>query len=121
MAPHRVGTLHVPRGLLAVSGPDIDEADGPHITIPVPPGEYALEEAQARHTYHCEWEENQATSTDTLAVRVLIGDTPAATWEMASRPDDGPRLLPDNGIFGFDTDGATGCFAAPKPAKWSES
>lgn len=30
---------------------------------------------------------------------------------MARRPDDDPRLLRENGIFGFDTDGATGCFA----------
>lgn len=53
----------------------------------------------------------QVTRTDTMAVRVLLSDTPAATWEMAFRPDDDPRLLRENGIFGFDTDGATGCFA----------
>ncbi|MFI1183479.1 DUF4241 domain-containing protein [Streptomyces sp. NPDC020799] len=109
--PRRIGTLRVPSGLLAVSGPDSDNGDGPHIPVPVPPGEYVLEEAQARHTYHCEWEQSEVTRTDTTAVRVLVSDSPAATWEMARRPGDDPRLLRENGIFGFDTDGATGCFA----------
>ncbi|MFJ5156391.1 DUF4241 domain-containing protein [Streptomyces sp. NPDC088353] len=109
--PRRTGALRVPSGLLAVSGPDSDDGDGPHITVPVPPGAYVLEEAQARHTYHCEWEGSEVTRTDTLAVRVLISESPAATWEMALRSDDDPRLLRENEIFGFDTDGATGCFA----------
>ncbi|MGW2897526.1 DUF4241 domain-containing protein [Streptomyces sp. NPDC001212] len=109
--PRRTGSLRVPSGLLAVSGPDSDDGDGPHITVPVPPGEYVLEEAQARHTYHCEWEGSEVTRTDTMAVRVLISESPAATWKMARRSDDDPRLLRENEIFGFDTDGATGCFA----------
>ncbi|WP_406323778.1 DUF4241 domain-containing protein [Streptomyces sp. NBC_01637] len=109
--PRRIGALRLPSGLLAVSGPDSDDGNGPHITVPVLPGEYVLEEAQARHTYHCEWEGSQVTRTDTMALRVLINDIPAATWEMALRPDDDPRLLRENEIFGFDTDGATGCFA----------
>ncbi|MFJ5900915.1 DUF4241 domain-containing protein [Streptomyces sp. NPDC093064] len=109
--PRRTGALRVPSGLLAVSGPDSDDGDGPHITVPVPPGEYVLEEARARHTYHCEWKGSEVTRTDTMAVRVLINESPAATWEMARRPVDDPRLLRENEIFGFDTDGATGCFA----------
>ncbi|MET9388615.1 DUF4241 domain-containing protein [Streptomyces sp. NPDC002928] len=109
--PRRIGTLRVPSGLLAVSGPDIDHRDGPHITVPVPPGEYVLEEAQARHTYHCEWEGSEVTRTDTMAVRLLISEAPAASWEMALRPDDDLRLFIENQISGFDTDGATGCFA----------
>ncbi|MEU6162333.1 DUF4241 domain-containing protein [Streptomyces sp. NPDC047130] len=109
--PHRTGTLRVPSGLLAVSGPDINRGNGPHLTIPVTPGEYMLDEAQARHTYHCEWEGGPVTRTDTLAVRVLLSDTPAATWQMALRPDDDPRLFQEGEISGFITDGATGCFA----------
>lgn len=109
--PRRIGTLRVPSGQLAVSGPDIDHGEGPHMRVPVPPGEYVLEEAQARHTYHCEWAGSDVTRTDATAVRVLVSESPAATWEMARRPDDDPRLLRENEIFGFDTDGATGCFA----------
>ncbi|MFK3733832.1 DUF4241 domain-containing protein [Streptomyces sp. NPDC088090] len=109
--PRRIGTLRVPSGLLAVSGPDDGDGGGPHLTVPVPPGEYVLEEAQVRHTYPCEWSRGLVTRTDTTAVRVRVGDAPAATWEMAYRPGDDPRLLPDGGISGFVTDGATGCFA----------
>ncbi|WP_240653694.1 DUF4241 domain-containing protein [Streptomyces sp. AcE210] len=109
--PRRIGTLRVPSGLLAVSGPDIDHGDGPHITVPVPPGEYVLEEAQARHTYHCEWEGREVTRTDTMAVSVLVSEAPAVSWEMALGSDDDPRLFIENEIAGFDTDGATGCFA----------
>ncbi|MEU6986427.1 DUF4241 domain-containing protein [Streptomyces sp. NPDC046324] len=108
--PRRIGTLRVPSGLLAVSGPDIDR-EGPHITVPVPPGEYVLEEAQARHSYHCEWERSGVTRTDTMAVRLLVSEAPATTWEMALRPEDDLRLFIENQISGFDTDGATGCFA----------
>ncbi|WP_327302156.1 DUF4241 domain-containing protein [Streptomyces sp. NBC_01298] len=109
--PRRIGTLRVPSGLLAISGPDIDHADGPHVTVPVPPGEYVLDEARARHTYHCEWEQSEVTRTDTLAVRLLVSEAPAVSWEMALRPEDDPRLFIENQISGFDTDGATGCFA----------
>ncbi|MET9962785.1 DUF4241 domain-containing protein [Streptomyces sp. NPDC006326] len=109
--PRRVGTLRVPSGLLAVSGPDIDRGEGPHITVPVPPGEYVLEEAQVRHSYHCEWEGDRVTRTDTTAVRLLVSETPAASWEMARRPGDDLRLFIDHQISGFATDGATGCFA----------
>ncbi|WP_405784462.1 DUF4241 domain-containing protein [Streptomyces sp. NBC_01378] len=77
--PRRIGALRVPSGQLAVSGPDSDDGNGPHITVPVPPGEYVLEEARARHTYHCEWEGSQVTRTDTMAVRVFVSDIPAAT------------------------------------------
>ncbi|MCX5376611.1 DUF4241 domain-containing protein [Streptomyces sp. NBC_00091] len=109
--PRRTGTLRVPGGLLAVSGPDIDRGDGPHITVPVPPGEYVLEEAQVSYEYDCEWRGRRVAATDTTAVRLLVSETPAAAWEMARRPGDDPRLCIENEIFGFDTDGATGCFA----------
>ncbi|MFD7710175.1 hypothetical protein ACFV6E_08085 [Streptomyces sp. NPDC059785] len=60
--PRRIGSLRVPSGLLAVSGPDIDHGDGPHITVPVPPGEYVLEEAPASlHAHRYEWEARDVT------------------------------------------------------------
>ncbi|AIA07799.1 hypothetical protein DC74_7377 [Streptomyces noursei] len=110
LEPRRSGTLRVPSGLLAISGPDSSD-DGPAITISVPPGEYALEEAQVRVGYNCEWSQRWVTHTDTTAVRMCVSDTPAASWEMSLGPEDDPRLLGENEIFGFDTDGATGCFA----------
>ncbi|MFG3495094.1 DUF4241 domain-containing protein [Streptomyces sp. NPDC047928] len=109
--PRRTGTLRVPSGLLAISGPDNLSDDGPAITVPIPPGEYVLEEAQVRVGYDCEWSQGWVTRTDTTAVRLRISETPASSWEMGLGPDDDPRLLGENEIFGFDTDGATGCFA----------
>ncbi|WP_229891684.1 DUF4241 domain-containing protein [Streptomyces mashuensis] len=109
--PRRTGTLRVPSGLLAVSGPDYPSDQGPAITVPVPPGEYALEEAEVGIGYYCEWSEGWVTRTDTTAVRLRISEIPAASWEMGLGPDDDPRLLAEDEIFGFNTDGATGCFA----------
>ncbi|MFD5878316.1 DUF4241 domain-containing protein [Streptomyces yangpuensis] len=109
--PRRVAGLRVPSGLLAVSGPDADEGDGPRITVPVPPGEYVLDEACVRYSYHCEWRNAEVTTTSCTAVRLLVSETPATAWEMALAPDDDPRLFIENQIAGFDTDGATGCFA----------
>ncbi|MGW0032801.1 DUF4241 domain-containing protein [Streptomyces sp. NPDC003314] len=109
--PHRVGTLRVPSGLLAVSDPDVGRGDRPRITVPVPPGEYALDEARVRFSYHCEWRNAEVTTTEATAVRLLLGETPVTTWEMAPGPDDDPRLFIEQQTVGFDTDGATGCFA----------
>ncbi|MFF9053939.1 DUF4241 domain-containing protein [Streptomyces erythrochromogenes] len=109
--PCRVGTLRVPSGLLAVSGPDADEGEGPCITVPVPPGAYVLDEARVRYSYHCEWRDREVTTTTRTAVRLLVGETPAATWEMALGPDDDLRLFIEEQTAAFDTDGATGCFA----------
>ncbi|GGT58035.1 DUF4241 domain-containing protein [Streptomyces purpureus] len=104
-------TLNVPSGLLAISGPDNDFDEGPAVTVAVPPGEYVLEEALVRVGYDCEWSQGWVTRTDTTAVRLRVGETLATSWEMALGPDDDPRLLGENEIFGFSTDGATGCFA----------
>ncbi len=109
--PRRTGTLRVPSGLPAVSGPDNLSDEVPAITVPGPPGEYVLEEAQVRFGYDCEWRQGWVNRTDTTAVRLRISETPALSWEMCPGPHDDPRLLVENEIFGFDTDGATGCFA----------
>ena len=109
--PRRAGTLRLPSGLLAVSGPDTGHGDGPHITVPVAPGEYVLDEARVRYSYHCEWRNAEVTTTQPTAVRLLVSDTPAATWEMAVGPQDDPRLFIERQTAGFVTDGATGCFA----------
>ncbi|MFF4496216.1 DUF4241 domain-containing protein [Streptomyces sp. NPDC001546] len=109
--PRRVGAVRVPSGLLAVSGLFTDHENGPHVTVAVPPGEYVLDEALVRFIYHCEWRDAEVTTTEPTAVRLLVSDTPAVTWEMALGPDDDPRLFIEQQTAGFDTDGATGCFA----------
>ncbi|GAA3378179.1 DUF4241 domain-containing protein [Streptomyces racemochromogenes] len=108
--PRRVGTLRVPSGLLAVAGPD-NVDDEPAITVPVPPGEYVLDEARVEYAYHCEWRDARVETTSPTAVRLLLGETPAASWEMALGADDDLRIFIEDQIAGFSTDGATGCFA----------
>ncbi|WP_052714018.1 DUF4241 domain-containing protein [Streptomyces katrae] len=109
--PRRVGTVHVPSGLLAISGLFTDHENGPHITVPIPPGEYVLDEARVAYGYHCEWRDAEVETTDPTAVRLLLSETPAASWEMALGADDDLRIFIEKQIAGFDTDGATGCFA----------
>ncbi|RKT02223.1 uncharacterized protein DUF4241 [Streptomyces sp. 3211.6] len=109
--PHRVGTVRVPSGLLAVSGLFTGHENGPHITVPVPPGEYVLDEARVAFSYHCEWRNAEVETTEPTAVRLLLSETPAASWEMALGADDDRRIFIEKQIAGFDTDGATGCFA----------
>ncbi|OEJ30410.1 DUF4241 domain-containing protein [Streptomyces subrutilus] len=109
--PRQTGTLSVPSGLLAVSGPDDLHGEGPAITVPVPPGTHVLEEGLVQAVYDCEWSKGRTTRTATTAVRLRVGETPAETWEMGLGRDDDPRLLVEDEVFGFNTDGATGCFA----------
>ncbi|RST07482.1 DUF4241 domain-containing protein [Streptomyces sp. WAC07149] len=108
--PRRIGTVRVPSGLLAVSGLHNDEEE-PEITVPVPPGEYVLDEARVGYGYHCEWRNARVETTAPTAVRLLVGETPAASWEMALGADDDLRIFIQDQIAGFSTDGATGCFA----------
>ncbi|MFD0355841.1 DUF4241 domain-containing protein [Streptomyces sp. NPDC127110] len=108
--PCRIGTLRVPSGVLALAGPDNLE-DEPEITVPVPPGEYVLDEARVAYSYHCEWRKAQVETTSATAVRLLVSETPAVSWEMALGADDDPRLFIEDQMAGFTTDGATGCFA----------
>ncbi|MEU9237839.1 DUF4241 domain-containing protein [Streptomyces subrutilus] len=109
--PRQTGTLCVPSGLLAVSEPDDLRGEGPALTVPVPPGTHALEEGLVQVVYDCEWSKGRTTRTATTAVRLRVGESPAASWEMGLGRDDDPRLLVEDEVFGFDTDGATGCFA----------
>ncbi|KJY44739.1 hypothetical protein VR46_18785, partial [Streptomyces sp. NRRL S-444] len=85
--PCRVGTLCVPGGLLAVSGPDADDGDGPRITVPVPPGEYVLDEARVRFSYPCEsWDAESAWAYDEHGRRT-------AEAELRLRDDEGRLLI----------------------------
>ncbi|MFD7911195.1 DUF4241 domain-containing protein [Streptomyces sp. NPDC059752] len=107
--PVRRGTLNVPSGLLGIDCPL--DGKGPRLTVPVPPGEYPLEEGRITFGYVCMYEERWVDRTDTTAVRLCVSDVPAASWEMAMAPEDDPRLLGEGEVYCFSTDGATGAFA----------
>ncbi|MET8503786.1 DUF4241 domain-containing protein [Streptomyces sp. NPDC004787] len=110
LAPVERGTLRIPSGRLAIDAPDNFDA-GPELVVPVPPGEYVLEEARVSVGYDCEWSRGRVTRTSTPAVRVRIGEAAVASWEMVLGKDHDPRLLGDGEVYGFGTDGASGCFA----------
>lgn len=107
--PVRNGTLNVPSGLLGVDCPL--DGRGPRLTVAVPPGTYPLEEARIAYGYHCPWDECWVDCTETTAVRLRVSDTPAVSWEMLMAPEDDPRLLGEDEVYCFSTDGATGAFA----------
>ncbi|MFJ8645394.1 DUF4241 domain-containing protein [Streptomyces sp. NPDC093546] len=109
LEPDRSLQIRIPGGVLAVDAPD--NGDGPAFTIPVPPGTYPLETARLSYGYDCEFRGRWVTTTDLPAVRLRLSDAPPVRWEMALGEDHDPRLLPDGGAYGFDTDSATGCFA----------
>jgi len=58
------------------------------------------------------------------AVKAWVGDGQVTSWEMALRPGEDLRTLPDDGFFGFGVDSGTGCFydasAAPALAPLAE-
>lgn len=107
--PVRRGTLNVPSGLLGIDCPL--DAKGPRLTVPVPPGEYPLEEGRITFGYHCMFEERWVDRTETTAVRLCVSDAPVVSWEMVMAPEDDPRLLGEGEVYCFFTDGATGAFA----------
>ncbi|MFC8981015.1 DUF4241 domain-containing protein [Streptomyces sp. NPDC057411] len=84
---------------------------GRTLTVAVAPGGYVLDGARVRSSYPCVWRDAGVTTTKPTAVRLLVSETPATTWAMALGPDDDPRLSIEQQVAGFDTDGATGCFA----------
>jgi Protein of unknown function (DUF4241) len=79
-------------------------------TATVPPGQYPVMLSRFR------WLVGRGPILAAAMVRVR--DEPVASWEMALRPGEDPRTLPDNGFFPFGVDTATGCFfdAAAAPA-----
>lgn len=106
------GTLRLPTGRVVAADPGFVGEQSEPFTVTVPPGEYPVSIASAA----CEKEVgpagNQTTALEeyVTAVRVLIRDEPAATWEMALRPGQDPRMLPAGRFFGFGVDSGTGAF-----------
>jgi len=74
----------------------------PPYTVTVPPGVYAVEAAEVRA---------QGRGRETVAAaRLVISEAPTATWELALRPGQDPRLLGASEYFGFSVDSGTAAF-----------
>ncbi len=50
------------------------------------------------------------TGPGEASAKVAVHDEPVTAWEMALRPGEDLRILPDEGWRGFGVDGGAGCF-----------
>ncbi|MGW5639681.1 DUF4241 domain-containing protein [Streptomyces sp. NPDC003832] len=105
--PRLIATVRVPTGRLAVSEPRDGAAR--ELAERVPPGAYPLQAAVV--VGEGEYCGERFPVTEEPAVRLLIRDEPAVTWELALAEGEDPRLLLDGHGYGFGTDTATGGFA----------
>ena len=97
------GTLRMPSGRLVAKDPAwIDDRDQP-FTVTVPPGEYPVRLSVVRFA------DNQEHKR-VAAVKLVIRDEPAQSWEMALLPGQDPRTLADTAFYGFGVDAGMGCF-----------
>lgn len=102
--PRHIATVRIPTGRLAVSDPFDKEPR--ELSERIPPGEYPLETAVI--VGEGEYGGERFPITAEPAVRLLIRDEPAVTWELALSEDEDPRLLLDGHVYGFGTDSAAG-------------
>jgi hypothetical protein len=110
--PGEAGTLRLPSGRVVAADPVFLNEDSKPFTVTVPPGDYpvSIGSASCEREYGKAGDRRTAVDEEVTAVRVLIRDEPAVTWEMALLPGQDPRMLPAGHFFGFGVDGGTGAF-----------
>ena len=97
------GTLRMPSGRLVATDPAwIGDRDQP-FTVTVPPGQYPVRLSVVRFADNPEHKR-------VAAVKLVIRDGPAQSWEMALLPGQDPRTLTDTAFYGFGVDAGMGCF-----------
>ncbi|MFD5757497.1 DUF4241 domain-containing protein [Streptomyces sp. NPDC127044] len=105
-----IATLRLPSGRLVVADPLTEgHSAGRRLSERIPPGEYLMQAAVV--AYESQYEDTRTPVKEEVAVRLLLGEEPVASWELAPAEEDDVRLLREDEIFGFDTDGAAGAFA----------
>ncbi|MEU6505894.1 DUF4241 domain-containing protein [Streptomyces sp. NPDC046942] len=115
-AVREIAVLRVPSGRLAVACPlTTDDGRQRELRERIPPGAYPLQEAIL--SYELEYAGEVFPVEEGAAVRLLIDEEPAATWELALAEGEDARLLRDDEAYGFPTDAALGSFA--DSAAWS--
>ncbi|MET9037732.1 DUF4241 domain-containing protein [Streptomyces mirabilis] len=105
-----IATLRLPSGRLVVADPLTEgHSAGRRLSERIPPGECLMQAAVV--AYESQYEDTRTPVKEEVAVRLLLGEEPVASWELAPAEEDDVRLLREDEIFGFDTDGASGAFA----------
>lgn len=97
------GLLQLPSGRLVAADPGWLDTRLAPFTVAVDPGAYPVTLAVIRF-------EDEPAHQRVAAGRLLVREEPVATWELALRPGEDPRLLGDNQFFGFGVDTGTACF-----------
>jgi hypothetical protein len=92
------GKLRLTTGELIAAEPGWNGENTP-FTVTVAPGTYPVTVALA------DWDSGHCGGA--LAMRLDITDEPPVSWEMALCRGQDPRLLDDEGFFGFAVDGGT--------------
>ncbi|MEW2315009.1 DUF4241 domain-containing protein [Streptomyces bauhiniae] len=107
--PIEAGTLRLPSGRLVARDPAYGAcAEDGGFTVTAPAGSYPVQLASAGYTAE-HWGRTIVIDEYT-AVRVLVSERPAVTWELALLQDQDERLLRDGEFYGFGVDSGTGCF-----------
>lgn len=110
--PWEAGTLRLPTGRVIAADPGFVNEDSEPFTVTVVPGEYPVSIGSATCEIEVGAGDDRVAVVDerVTAVRVLICNEPAVTWEMALLPGQDPRMLPAGEFFGFGVDSGTAAF-----------
>jgi hypothetical protein len=98
----QAGLLQLPSGRLVVADPAWLDATLEPFTVAVDPGVYPVILAVIHF-------KDGPAHQRVAAARLVVRTEPVATWELALRPGQDPRLLSDNELFGFAVDSGTAC------------
>lgn len=96
----RAGLLHLPSGRLIVADPALLDTELEAFTTAVPAGTYPVTLAVIGFEEHPAHER-------VAAAKLVVGEEPVVSWELALRPGEDPRLLGDREFFGFGVDTGT--------------
>ncbi|MGV9453751.1 DUF4241 domain-containing protein [Streptomyces sp. NPDC003635] len=105
--PRHIAMVRIPSGRLVVSDPH--DRRPRELVERLPPGAYPLEAAVV--VGEGEYGGDRFPVTEETAVRLVVRNEPALSWELALSEGEDPRLLLDGHAYGFGTDGAAGSFA----------
>ncbi|MFF5482054.1 DUF4241 domain-containing protein [Streptomyces sp. NPDC012935] len=101
------GLLRLPTGRVVACDPGWRTPEEP-FTVAVRPGSYRMQIATA--AYPVEHWGKALHMEGFTGARILVSEEPTATWELALRPGEDPRMLREGEFYGFGVDSGTGCF-----------